>query len=48
MLRCRGVRTSTVMLVTDAYSTVYPVLPRPSEIRTEQIPVIYDESFGAQ
>lgn len=45
MLRCRGVRTSTVMLVTDAYSTVYPCTSETSEIRTEQIPVIYDESF---
>ncbi|HRR76759.1 MAG: DUF3794 domain-containing protein [Ruminococcus sp.] len=45
MLRCQGVKTSTAMLVTDAYSTVYPCETETSEIRTEQIPVIYDESF---
>lgn len=45
VLHCQGIKTTSAMLVTDAYSTVYPCRTETSEIRTEQIPVIYDESF---
>ena len=45
VLHCQGIKTKSAMLVTDAYSTVYPCRTETSEIRTEQIPVIYDESF---
>lgn len=43
-LMCRAVKTSTVMLAADAYSTVYPCETSVSDIRTEQQPVIYSES----
>ncbi|MBR3759445.1 MAG: DUF3794 domain-containing protein [Ruminococcus sp.] len=43
-LMCRAVKTSTVMLAADAYSTVYPCETSISAIRTEQQPVIYTES----
>lgn len=43
-LVCRAVKTSTVMLATDAYSTVYPCEAAVSIIKTEQQPVIYTES----
>lgn len=44
-LICCAVKTASVMLGTDAFSTVYPCSVMVSEIKTEQIPVIYDESF---
>lgn len=44
-LICRAVKTASVMLGTDAYSTVYPCETEISEIRAEQIPVIYNENF---
>lgn len=43
-LMCRAVRTSTVMLAADAYSTIYPCETSVSDIKTEQQPVIYSES----
>lgn len=49
-LACRAIKTSTVMLAVDAYSTVYPCETALSAIRTEQQPVIYSEnrSFSAK
>lgn len=44
-LNCRAVRTATVMVAEDAFSTVYPCHVEMSEIRAEQIPAVYDESF---
>lgn len=44
-LICCAVKTASVMLGTDAFSTVYPCSVMVSEIKAEQIPVIYDESF---
>jgi len=44
-LICSAVKTASVMLGTDAFSTVYPCSVMVSEIKAEQIPVIYDESF---
>ncbi|MBQ8961803.1 MAG: DUF3794 domain-containing protein [Ruminococcus sp.] len=44
-LSCTAVKTSTVMVATDAYSTVYPCEVTSSEIRAEQIPVIHTEPF---
>ncbi len=44
-IKCSAVKTGSAMLVTDAYSTVYPCELSISEIKTEQIPVIYSESF---
>lgn len=43
-LMCRAVKTSTVMLAVDAYSTVYPCETSVSTIKTEQQPMIYSES----
>lgn len=43
-LACRAIKTSTVMLAVDAYSTVYPCETALSAIRTEQQPVIYSEN----
>lgn len=44
-LSCRAVKTSSVMAATDAYSTVFPCEVTSSEIRAEQIPVLYSETF---
>lgn len=44
-LICSAVKTASVMLGTDAFSTVYPCSVLVSEIKAEQIPIIYDESF---
>jgi len=44
-LCCRAVKTATVMIAEDAFSTVYPCDVEISEIRAEQIPAVYDESF---
>lgn len=44
-LICRAVRTASVMLVTDAYSTVYPCEIRTADIMAEQLPVTMTESF---
>lgn len=44
-LNCRAVRTASVMIAEDAFSTVHPCDVEMSEIRAEQIPVVYDESF---
>ena len=44
-LQCRAVKTASVMLGTDAYSTVYPCEVSASEVRVEQLPLIYSEGF---
>lgn len=44
-LICRAVKTSSVMLVTDAFSTVYPCDVAFSDINAEQIPVVCTENF---
>ncbi|MDD7517303.1 DUF3794 and LysM peptidoglycan-binding domain-containing protein [Ruminococcus flavefaciens] len=44
-LGCRAVRTATAMIAEDAFSTVYPCNVEISEIKAEQIPAVYDESF---
>ena len=44
-LCCRAVKTATVMIAEDAFSTVYPCNVEISEVRAEQIPAVYDESF---
>ena len=44
-LSCRAVKTATVMIAEDAFSTVYPCSVEMSEIKAEQIPVVYDESI---
>ncbi|MBQ8297291.1 MAG: DUF3794 domain-containing protein [Ruminococcus sp.] len=44
-LICRAVKAASVMLGTDAYSTVHPCEVVTADIRAEQIPVIYSESF---
>ncbi|MCM1314319.1 MAG: DUF3794 domain-containing protein [Prevotella sp.] len=44
-LICCAVKTASVMLGTDAFSTVYPCNVTVSQVRAEQIPVIYEESF---
>ena len=44
-LGCRAVKTATAMIAEDAFSTVYPCNVEMSEIKTEQIPAVYDESF---
>lgn len=44
-LVCRAVKTVSVMLGTDAYSTVHPCEVASAEIRTEQLPLIYNENF---
>lgn len=42
---CRAVKTASVMLGTDAYSTVHPCEITTADIRAEQIPVVYTEGF---
>ena len=44
-LCCRAVKTASVMIAEDAFSTVYPCTVELSDIRAEQIPAVYDESF---
>ncbi len=44
-LICRAVRSSSVMIGTDAYSTVYPCEVITSDIRAEQLPTVYSEGF---
>lgn len=44
-LSCTAVKTATVMIAEDAFSTVYPCGVEMSEIKAEQIPVVYDESI---
>ena len=44
-LICRCVRSSTVMVGTDAYSTVYPCEVSMSGVEAEQLPAVYTESF---
>ncbi len=44
-LVCRAVKTASVMLVTDAFSTVYPCEVSFSDISAEQIPLIITENF---
>lgn len=44
-LLCRAVKTASVMVGTDAYSTVYPCEVSFSEIRARQLPTVYDEGF---
>ena len=44
-LICSAVKTASAMLAEDAFSTVYPCETMASEIKAEQLPVIYDENF---
>ena len=44
-LVCRAVKTSSVMIASDAFSTVYPCEVICSDVSAEQIPVVYRESF---
>ncbi|MCQ2459313.1 MAG: DUF3794 domain-containing protein [Ruminococcus sp.] len=44
-LVCKAVKTSSVMLVTDAFSTVYPCEAEYTEIRAEKIPISAIENF---
>ncbi len=44
-LRCSAAKSASVMVVSDAFSTVYPCEVVLSDISAEQIPVIYNESF---
>lgn len=44
-LMCRAVKTASVMLGTDAYSTVHPCEISVAEIKAEQIPVTRSETF---
>ena len=44
-LYCTAARPVTVMVVNDAYSTVYPCELVFSDISAEQMPVVYNESF---
>lgn len=44
-LLCRAVKTASAMLGTDAFSTVYPCEIVTSEIKAEQIPVVYSETL---
>ncbi len=44
-LCCRAVKTASAMIAEDAFSTVYPCNVEMSDIKAEQIPAIYDESF---
>ena len=45
-LVCRAVRESSAMLVTDAFSTVYPCEVTFADIKTEQPPEVSHESFS--
>lgn len=44
-LVCRAVKSASVMIGTDAYSTVYPCEVVTSDVRAEQLPSVYSESF---
>ena len=44
-LCCRAVKTTSAMIAADAFSTVYPCNVEMSDIKAEQIPTVYDESF---
>ena len=44
-LECMGVKTISVMLGTDAYSTTYPCNVILSDIKAEQIPIILNRDF---
>lgn len=44
-LICRAIKTASVMLGTDAYSTVHPCEISVADIKAEQLPVVYSESF---
>ena len=44
-LCCHAVRTATVMIAEDAFSTLYPCNVEISDIKAEQIPMIYNENF---
>lgn len=44
-LCCTAARSASVMVVSDAYSTVYPCEIELSDISAEQIPAVYTESF---
>ena len=44
-LLCRCVKAETIIVGTDAYSTVYPCEVTVSEIGAEQLPAVYSESF---
>ncbi len=42
---CRAVKTASIMLAADAFSTTYPCEVTTSEIKAEQIPVTYTETI---
>lgn len=44
-IKCRAVKPSEIMVVSDAYSTVYPCETDFSVIQAEQPPVVYAENF---
>ena len=44
-ISCDAVRTSSIMIASDAYSTVYPCDVSFSDINARQLPVIYNENF---
>lgn len=44
-IRCRAVKPTELMAVTDAYSTVYPCDMSRELIPAEQVPAVYRESF---
>ena len=44
-LLCRCVKAETIMVGTDAYSTVYPCEATVSETGAEQLPAAYNENF---
>ncbi len=45
-LVCKAVKTASVMLVTDAFSTIFPCDVQFSDIRAEKVPIINTESFS--
>lgn len=44
-ISCRAVKTASIMLGTDAYSTVHPCEAAYTDIKVEQIPVTYMQNF---
>lgn len=44
-IRCRAVKSSEIMIVSDAYSTVYPCDIDFSSVQAEQPPTVYNENF---
>lgn len=44
-LVCSAVKSASLMIGTDAYSTVYPCMISSSDVRAEQIPAVFSENF---